>query len=301
MKAPSLSLSLCVLVIQLFPTVSFPQESKGQVVRGFVVDKFSNVPVSGAIVELLNHSPRITALADEKGAFEIPNVPVGRQRIRVAHRGYYENVISILVDAGKEVVVTMPLEEEYKALVTVEANNKMKDKRRFRDARMEPINEMTGVSYRSFSIEEVTRYPGGLGDPARLITNFPGMYNIDDTQNYIVSRGNSPFGVRWQVEGIPIDNPHHFAIMSNSGGIFPILNTSLLANSDFLSGAFSAEYGNAFSGIFDVNMRKGNNQHYEFTGEISLLGAKAVAEGPFKKGGASFMIGYRYSLFSIIN
>ena len=285
-------------------SVTFGQEVKnrGQVLRGTVVDKYSNVPIKGALIELLNHSPRKTTLSVENGLFQLDDIPVGRQRIRVVSKDYYESVVAVLVDAGKELMIEVSLEEEYKALVTVEADrkNRPKDKRRFRNIKMEPINEMTSVSYRSFTIEEAMRYPGSLEDPARLITNFPGMYNIDDTQNYIVSRGNSPFGIRWQVEGIPIDNPHHFAVMSNSGGIFPVLNANLLSNSDFLSGAFAAEYGNSFSGIFDINMRKGNNQRFEFTGELSLFGLEAVAEGPFKKGGASFMISYRYSLLSLI-
>lgn len=283
-------------------TATGQEESKGQLLRGSVVDKFSNVPVEGALIELMNHSPRITAISSADGSFIMTNIPVGRQRIRIEQEGFYENIVSILVDAGKEVVLDIPLEEEYEAaaVVVAKGKKKKKDKRRFRNNRLEPSNKMTAVSYRSFQIEEVNRYPGALEDPARLIANFPGMYNIDDPQNYIVSRGNSPFGIHWQVEGVPMDNPHHLGRIGNSGAIFPVINTNLLANSDFLNGAFSAEYGNAFAGVFDINMRKGNNERFEFTGELSLLGAEVFLEGPFKKGGASFMISYRYSVLQLI-
>lgn len=298
-------LNLGVLLLLLCSTMANGQsKNKGQLLRGSILDKFSNVPIEGALVELLNHSPRITAISNAEGSFEMKDVPVGRQRIRIEHEGFYENIVSILVDAGKEVVLDIPLEEKYEAVATVTTKRKIKhknkDKRRLRNNRLEPSNKMTTVSYRSFEIEEVNRYPGGLEDPARLITNFPGMYNIDDPQNYIVSRGNSPFGIHWEVEGVPMDNPHHLGRIGNSGAIFPILNTNLLANSDFLNGAFSAEYGNAFAGVFDINMRKGNNQRFEFTGELSLLGAEVFLEGPFKKDGASFMISYRYSVLQLI-
>ncbi len=299
-----LLLGILLLIVCYVPTAMKGQdENKGQLVRGLVLDKFSNVPIEGALVVLLNHSPRITAISNSDGSFVMEEIPVGRQRIRIEQDGFYENIISILVDAGKEVVIDVPLEEKYKAVATITPQQKVKDKkdkRRFRNNRLEPINKMTIVSYRSFEVEEVTRYPGALEDPARLITNFPGMYNIDDPQNYIVSRGNSPFGIHWQVEGVPMDNPNHLGRIGNTGAIFPVLNTNLLANSDFLNGAFSAEYGNAFAGVFDINMRKGNNQKFEFTGELSLLGAKVFLEGPFKKGGASFMISYRYSVLQLI-
>ncbi|WMX13945.1 TonB-dependent receptor [Aureispira sp. CCB-E] len=293
---------LLFFIVYCSTSANSQDNNKGQLVRGFILDKFSNVPIEGALVELLNHSPRITAISNADGSFEMQDIPVGRQRIRIEHEGFYENIVSILVDAGKEVVLDIDLEEEYKAVATITSKRKSKkeDKRRLRNSRLEPSNKMITVSYRKFEIEEVTRYPGGLEDPARLIANFPGMYNIDDPQNYIVSRGNSPFGIHWQVEGVPMDNPHHLGRIGNSGAIFPVLNTNLLADSDFLNGAFSAEYGNAFSGVFDINMRKGNNQRFEFTGELSLLGAEVFVEGPFKKGGASFMISCRYSVLQLI-
>lgn len=288
-------------------TATGQDDNKGQLVRGSVLDKFSIVPIEGVVVELLNHSPRITAISDADGHFVMRNVPVGRQRIRIEQDGFYEEMISILVDAGKEVVIEVLLEENYapvKAITFKESEEvekeEEKEEERLRNSRMEPTNKMTTVSYRSFKVEEVLRYPGALEDPARLIANFPGNYNIDDPQNYIVSRGNSPFGIHWEVEDVPMDNPNHFGRLGNSGGITSILNTNLLADSDFLNGAFSAEYGNAFAGVFDINMRKGNDQRFEFTGELSLLGAKVVLEGPLSKGGASFMVSFRYSVLRLM-
>ena len=145
----------------------------------------------------------------------------------------------------------------------------------------------------------MTKYVGGLGDPARIVTNFPGLFNIDDTQNFIVSRGNSPYGLRWEIEGVPINNLHHFATLSNTGAIFPILNNNILGNSDFVNCAMPAHYQETFSGVFDINMRNGNNQKYEFGAQLGLYGAELMAEGPFKKGGASFAIAGRYGIFSL--
>ena len=260
------------------------------------------MPLEGVIVELLNHSPRISAISNKEGKFELRQVAIGRQRVRIEMDKYYETIQSELVIAGKETFMTIMLEEKLEAIVEVTAKGKKRSGGlpRFRTDRLAAVNKMTTVSYRPFDVEEVTRFTGNLEDPARMITNFAGLYNIDDSQNYIVSRGMSPLGIAWMVEGIPLDNPHHFAVMSNTGGIFPILNTHQLAKSDFVNGAMMPEYNNAFSGVFDIKMRKGNNHKYEFTGEMSLWGIKGSVEGPIKKGGASFMLGYRYSLLSVI-
>lgn len=50
-----------------------------------------------------------------------------------------------------------------------------------------------------------------------------------------------------------------------------------------MTGAFPAEYGNALSGVFDLKLRKGNNQKREYTVQAGLLGLDVAAEGPFSK------------------
>jgi hypothetical protein len=293
------------LGIILFATPAIAQHTNGQTVRGIIKDQASNAVITNAAIELLNHSPRIAIQTNEKGYFVLENVPTGHQRFRIVAEGYYELIYPELIVGGKETILSIGLVEEVSEspFVVVEAKRKKNknDVRRFQSDHIEAVDELNVVSTHKFNVQEVNKYVGGLNDPARTVTNFPGLFNIDDTQNYIVSRGNSPYGIRWQIEGVPIDNPHHFSTLSNTGGVFPLLNTNLLDNSDFINGAMPAHYGNAYAGVFDVNLRKGNNEKFEFLGQINLYGAEAVVEGPFKKGGASFVVGYRYSIFSLLN
>lgn len=293
-----------VLIIYLcFLANNFGQNSsiKQQTIRGYVVDRTTQNGIGGAFVELLNHSPRITTVADENGAFELKGVPVGRQRIRVEQDGYYETIQEELVVSGKQTVARVPMDEELESVITVEADRStVKDKGRFRNEKMEAIDEMNPISTRAFNITEVSKYVGGFEDPARIVTNFSGMFNIDDSQNFIVSRGNSPYGMQWMIEGVPVENPNHFATMGNTGAIFPLLNTNLLDNSDFVNGALAAQYSNVYSGIFDVNLRKGNNSQHEFQLQLSSFGFDVMAEGPFKKGGASYAVAARTGIFDLI-
>ncbi|MDX5321937.1 MAG: hypothetical protein LPK45_12400, partial [Bacteroidota bacterium] len=169
----------------------------------------------------------------------------------------------------------------------------------------DPNNEMATISARSFTIDETDRYAGSRGDPSRMVSNYAGVQGANDSRNDIVVRGNTPAGVLWRVEGIDIPNPNHFAIPGTSGGPVNIINNKMLANSDFYSGAFPAEFGNAISAVFDLKFRNGNNQKFESSFQFGFLGTELFTEGPInKKKGSSFLIGYRYSslaLFSALN
>jgi hypothetical protein len=76
----------------------------------------------------------------------------------------------------------------------------------------------------------------------------------------------------------------------------------LLSNSDFITGAFASEYGNALSGVFDLRLRKGNNEKREYTLQAGLLGLNAAAEGPFSSSyKGSYLLNYRYSTLELLN
>lgn len=122
-------------------------------------------------------------------------------------------------------------------------------------------NDFAPISARSFSAEEMNRY-AGTERPSTHGASFAGVVTANDENNQIVVRGNSPRGLLWRMEGVEIPNPNHFAGSEGStGGGVSILSSNMLTNTDFYSGAFAAEYGNALSGVFDVNLRKGNSEN----------------------------------------
>ncbi|PLX10568.1 MAG: TonB-dependent receptor, partial [Marinilabiliales bacterium] len=146
------------------------------------------------------------------------------------------------------------------------------------------------------------RYPGSYGDPARMSANYAGVMSVRDNRNDIIIRGNSSTGLLWRLDGVEIPNPNHFAASGTTGGPITILNNNLLTNSDFMTGAFPAEYGNALAGVFDLKMRTGNNEKREHWMEFGYNGLEFGTEGPFGKNtNASYLITYRYSLVDIID
>ncbi len=284
------------IIIYFALTLSFiaPTSAQFQVIKGRVLDADASYPLVGASVILQNSEPAIGAVTDVDGNFLINKVPVGRQSVIVQYVGYKSSILpNILVTAGKEVIITINLEESVESLneVVVKANSR-KDL---------PLNDLAKVSARTFSIEEVNRFSGGRNDVARLATSFAGVSAANDSRNDIVVRGNSPVGLLWRVEGIPVPTTNHFATFGTTGGPVSALNVNLLRTSDFLTGAFPAEYGNANAAVFDVNFRNGNPDKFEFTGQLSAFsGLEFMAEGPLlKKKGGSFVASYRYGIASL--
>ena len=88
---------------------------------------------------------------------------------------------------------------------------------------------------------------------------------------------------------------------SLGGGFLSGLSSNVLGNSDFFIGAFPAEYNNAVSGVFDMKLRNGNNQKYQHTFQLGVLGIDFASEGPISKEHySSYIINYRYSTTSLI-
>jgi hypothetical protein len=287
--------SVLALLLALFLPFCSPAQVFTQTVRGTVIDQSLQTPIPGATVILLNTSPVRGVLTDADGSFRLPGVRVGRQTLKITFVGYKDALLTnVVVDAGKELVLTIALEEAISQLneVTVKPTVE-KDK---------PLNEMATVSARTFSVEETQRFAAAVNDPARMATAYAGVVGASDGNNTIVIRGNTPNGLLWRMEGVEIPNPNHFANVGTASGGISILSAQLLANSDFLTGAFPAEYGNALSGVFDLRLRRGNNQRAEHTIQAGLLGVDVSSEGPFRRGyKGSYLFNYRYSTLGLLS
>ena len=281
------------MMLLLIPAVAGAQTNQAtQTIRGQVCDVASGEPMIGVTITVENGSTMAT-VSDADGNFEIKNVPVGRHSVRASYIGYEPVLLKEqLVSSGKELVLTLRMRESVSELGEVVVKPRVN--------KQQPLNEMAQVGARMFSVEEASRYAGGMADPARTASMFAGVATGGAT-NGISIHGNSPQMLQWRVEGVEVPNPNHFAeITEAGGGVFTSLNGTVLANSDFLTGAMPAEYGNALSGAFDMKMRVGNNTKYEHAVQVGTLGVDFASEGPLGKNTkASYLVNYRYSFLEI--
>jgi hypothetical protein len=266
-----------------------------QTIRGQVIDAESQAPVAFASIAVVTVNPPIGTITDKDGHFRIEKVTVGRHNFQISCIGYETQLISeILVSSGKEIVLTIKIKEQITKLDEISVKAYIK--------KDQPINSMATVSARTFSIEEASRYAGGFDDPGRLASSFAGVSTENLRDNSIVIRGNSPKGLLWRLEGVEISNPNHFANMETfGGGGISALSALVVGNSDFFTGAFPSEYGNAVSGVFDIKLRSGNDEKHEHALQIGTMGIDISSEGPLNKNTrASYLFNYRYSTMGLV-
>lgn len=290
----NLSVWITISILMMYAGDSYGQ-TLTQTVRGKIIDQDSRMPLPGANIVVIDAKEFLGTSTDVDGNFRIEHVPVGRVSLAVTFVGYEDRVISnILITTGKETVLDIEMEESLEMMDAVEINAS-KDK-------SEISNEMALTSARGFTVEETKRYAGSFNDPARMVSGYAGVDVDASGDNSIIVRGNSPRGIQWRLEGIDIPNPNHFSDEGATGGPINALNSQMLANSEFFTAAFPAEFGNALSGVFDMKLRKGNNEKREYSFSVGILGTDVTAEGPFVKGGgSSFLVNYRYSTLSLLN
>ena len=266
-------------------------ESLSQTIKGKVIDSETKQPISNATIYL---NEKNTVLTNQQGEFKILDLSIARYTLKISCVGYESAIFSeILVSSGKETELNIALNESFSKLdeVVVKAQKEYGS----------PINDMATISVRSFSVEQAKRYAAAWGDPGRMALSFAGTSNVNDETNEIVIRGNSPKGLLWKIDGVEVPSPNHFSSEGASGGGISAISTNVLSNSDFYTGAFPAEYGNASSGVFDIKLRKGNSERRESSIQLGFQGIEASTEGPFSKNNkSSYLFNYRYSTLKLI-
>lgn len=284
-----------VLLWLLLGCISFNygQEIVGTI-TGEVKDKQSQTSLPGASIVVNSGSFTQGTSADTEGYFRIEKVPAGRFSITISYVGYHSVTLqNIELISKKTLFLEVELLEKVESIEEVSVSAYHKDK---------TINEFATLSSRTFTVEESNKFAGSWGDPARMVSSYAGIVTAGDQRNDIIIRGNSPIGLVWRLDGIVIPNPNHFGTYGTTGGPISILNNNQLANSDFFTGAFPAEFGNALSGAFDLKMRRGNSQKHEFMGQMGFNGFELGAEGPIsRKHNSSYMLNYRYTMMDVMS
>jgi hypothetical protein len=276
------------------PQVRTEQPILMQTIKGKVLDKESHAPLANATIIVVNGTAQ-GAVTDSNGLFSL-KIPVGRQSLLCSFVGY-ENYVAtdIMVISGKETLLTIEMQESGKKMQEVTVSTS--------ERRNRPLNAMATVSAYRLTQEDASRYAGGYNDPARMASAIAGVTSGGGGRNDMIIRGNPPAGLLWKLEGIEIPNPNHFTQgQGDAGGVFCIVAADMLGDFDFFTGAFPAEYGNATSGILDLNLRKGNADKMEYALQAGMIGTQLSVEGPInKKNKSSFLFNYRYGNFQFLN
>jgi vitamin B12 transporter len=96
---------------------------------------------------------------------------------------------------------------------------------------------------------EVYQMPGGAADVLQVFQSMPGVTRVNDGSDLYV-RGGDPAEAPVYVDGARLFHAGRFEGLN--GSVFGVLDPSVMKRAYFSSGGFSVRYGNALSGLVDV-------------------------------------------------
>ncbi len=253
-------------------SVSLYAQSTGTL-SGTVTDAKTGDPLIGTTVLL--EGTELGDATDVNGRYTITNIPTRTYNIKASFVGFISQTkFNIVIRSEGNIDVNFQLQEDVRELdeVTVTPNPFLKE-------------EVTPLSIQKFNQEEITAYPGGNNDIAKVVQSLPGVSgSVGGFRNDVIIRGGAPNENVYFLDGIPIPNINHFSTQGSAGGPVGLLNVSFFEGVSLTASSFGAEYENVLSGILQFDQRNGDNR--EFNGNLRVGSSEAALtlEGPLFKG-----------------
>lgn len=278
---------LLLLLFLITPKFIFSQTSD---ITGRVIDKSNRLPVGEVAVAVLKGNEIVTGTETyENGFFKITDVEVGEYSMRINQIGYKTILLdNIVVNSGVPTDILIELEIISTNEIVVE------------DERFVMPGDLAN-SFKQLTYEEIRRTPGGFEDIGRVVQILPGVSFVNDGRNDLIVRGGSPTENLFLVDNTFVPNINHFGSQGATGGPVSIINLEVVREVDFLTGGFSARYGDKLSSVLDIKFREGNREKFLTDINLSATGFGALIEGPFgskKKG--SWLLSARKSYLDFI-
>lgn len=222
------------------------------------------------------------ALSNAHGEFSFPLKKSGTFVLIVKRPGYEQQSHTVQVQAGQQLVLALSL----RSIATKTGN---------------VVVAASGFSSEQgkgivLSAREILTTPGGAADLFQALKTMPGMTQVSESAELYV-RGGDPTESLTMMDGATLYNP--FTFESNFGGLFSNINTSVMRGMYFSSGGFSAKYGNALSGVLDIQS-KDEPVVSRTTLGVSLANASLSSEIPIVSGRLGVMVNARHTFTGLL-
>ncbi len=129
----------------------------------------------------------------------------------------------------------------------------------------------------------------GEADAIRALEATPGVKMHADGSTFYYVRGGDRDQNLILIDDAPIFNPSHLL------GIFSTIIPEAVNNINLYKGNMPASLGGRLSSVMDVRTKKGNDQHFQASGNVGLLSSKLSIEGPITRQQSSYQVSGRIS------
>ena len=99
---------------------------QAQNITGIVINQETKAPIENVLVELLNHSPRISEMTNAEGKFTLTSIPTGKHRLYINSEGYLSQIYAFETgQTAKIQIELLALEEKEKSTIRERLNTKI--------------------------------------------------------------------------------------------------------------------------------------------------------------------------------
>ncbi len=204
------------------------------ILEGKIADKDNKEPLIGVSVAIVGTS--MGAATDERGYFQVQNVPAGTYDVRFSNVGYqtmlYHGVV-IHPDLRTKLSIELVQTAVQLGEMEVTAERPLIEK------------DVTSTNF-SVNSSQVEHLP--IRSVQDILTLFPSVTAEGNV------RGGKTSEVVYMVDGLPLQDVV-------GGGIGTPLPKSSITDFSIQSGGFEAEYGNALSGVVNIITRRGGDNY----------------------------------------
>ena len=251
--------SLCIyLLIVLYSIASVLFAGDTGKVAGRIYDKATREPLIGA--NILVKGTNLGASTDLEGYYFVLRVPPGTYDLQISMVGYQTIVVQnvkVQVDLTTTINEFLSQTTVQMAEVLVEAKSKLVQKdvtSTRRQVTQENIRVVPGLE----AVTDIFKTQGGafISSAPQSITLAGGsqIQVRDASVKDINVRGGRGGEILYVVDGLPVTHPIY------GGRSVLDLNVTDVENVELLTGGFSAEYGQAQSGVVNINTRSGGER-----------------------------------------
>jgi hypothetical protein len=242
-------------------------------IKGRVVEARTTAPLAAVLVQV--EATRQRAVSDAEGHFVITDVPAGSQTLLVSVIGYGLVRRPVMVIAGEETELTIPVAEgasTYVEEVSVTAGP-------FRESQ-------PGVASQTvLGSRELLALRGLIADdPFRAVQVLPGVAASDDYRAEFAVRGLGPYHVGLAIDDVDSRLLVHTVRAVEDTGSLALINSDILEDATLYSGTYAQTLGSHLGARLDFRTRDGARDRLHVRALVSGSATTTVWEGPLSGG-----------------
>jgi outer membrane receptor protein involved in Fe transport len=237
-----------LLLPLVVPLPALAQSGNGEIVGTVRGENNQPIPFANVLIKSLG----LGALAQEDGSYRMKDVPAGTHTVTIEHISVQtKEVPGVVVEAGRTLRLDVVVQETVAMEIGVYDITAEK---------IDALQKEQSVTMRVIDTREESKIRA-INTTEEAIKTQAGVVTLGD--DFMV-RGGRSSEVKTVVDGMPVSDA--FAGSTGAG----TMDISLMSQEslNLLTGGFDAEYGNAQSGIIEIETREGGE---EYSGQLKFI------------------------------